>query len=77
MNGFTEQERDLVRGLDPAVVAAFAEETGLPAEKAAEHLKKLGQALLDQELDGGGAIRLTGRKARRARERAERKRSPR
>lgn len=76
MNGFTEQERDLVRGLDPAVVAEYAKQTGVSAEVAAADIEKLGRALLDQELSGG-AVRLTGRKARRSLERAERKRSPR
>lgn len=74
MKEFTELNGEVLRGLDPAVVTEMAKKLGVSSEVAAEEIKRIGQALLDQELDGGSTIRLTGRQARRARERAERKR---
>lgn len=70
MNGTAEREG----GLDLAVVAEYARQLNVSMEQAAEDLKRLGQALLDQTLDTKSDQFYTNRKARRARERAERKR---
>lgn len=77
MNGTTEDLGEVFlvpNGVDPAVVAEYMKQTGASAEKAAADIENLGRALLDQELSKGEPGEFTNRAARRARERAERKR---
>lgn len=77
MNGTTydpDQVFIVPNGINPAVVVEYAKQLGVSAVVAAEQIKELGQALLNQELDAKADQLYTNRAARRARERAERKR---
>lgn len=67
---------ELPRGLDPAVVAEYGRQMSVDAEKAAADLEQLGRALLEAQSDQTKPEDYyQNRAARRARERAERKRA--
>lgn len=78
MNGTTTEMGEVVivpNGLDPAVVIEYARQMGVSAEVASNELKKLGQAMLEAQPDQTKPEDYyQNRAARRARERAERKR---
>lgn len=69
-----EQQLASVPGPDVAAVAEFAVKLGVSAELTAAQLKKLGEVLMESEMDAASPVRYTNRAARRAQERAERRR---
>lgn len=67
---------ELPRGLDPEVVAEYGRQMNVSAQQAADALEKLGRALLEAQTDQTKPEDYyQNRAARRARERAERKRA--